>query len=352
MNIFKILSRGDGKLRETNVSAFSGFLLDPKEQHGLGKLFLGRFLELITEKINKDKSNPLEKLFVNDELSKELTEKFSVDVNIEKHLTVNGKNYGDIDVEVIFKDRDDDYTIKLLMEIKINDNATRNSDVQLNKYLSFLNEDESNQKLLVLLAGNSVFTKNTVKKIEDDSLVFISWDEIVDVLSGVFEDNSKGEIDPIQYSTLFLLVSFKQFILSNFRDDVDPKEMKFKINIENSVIYENSIGQSILSICKFILNEMDETSFEKILGLDKNGITTFKHFIANELEYQSYTNTEAGKNHKRFFDKPKEILVFKGNNYYLTNQFTIDGLEDFSKKLNSNGFNIRIDIKENSDKKK
>lgn len=352
MNIFKILSRGDGKVRETNVSAFLGFLFDPKEQHGLGKLFLGRFLELITEKIKKDKNNPLEKLFVNDELSMELTEKFSIDVNIEKHLIEDEKKYGDIDVEVIFKNKISDHTIKLLTEIKINDNATRNSDNQLNKYLAFLKEDRSNQKLLVLLAGDSVLTNKIVEKIEDDSLVFISWDEIVDILSAIFEDNSKGEIDPIQYSTLFLLISFKQFILSNFQDDVDPTEMKFKIEIEDSVIYENSIGQSILSICKFILNEMSENSFKTLLDLDKRGITTFNYFIATESEYENYTNKEAGQKHKRFFNKPKEILVYKGNNYYLTNQFKIDGLNAFRKKLEQNEINISIDIKEKNDKKK
>ena len=45
MNIFKTLASGSGRLYEPNVSAFLGYLLNPKEDHGLGDAFLKKFLE-------------------------------------------------------------------------------------------------------------------------------------------------------------------------------------------------------------------------------------------------------------------------------------------------------------------
>ena len=49
MNIFKVLANGDGSINEANVSAFLGYLLDPKADHALGSEFLKRFLEVISE---------------------------------------------------------------------------------------------------------------------------------------------------------------------------------------------------------------------------------------------------------------------------------------------------------------
>lgn len=50
MNIFKILASGSGRLYEPNVSAFLGYLLNPKEDHGLGDAFLKKFLEPLLKK--------------------------------------------------------------------------------------------------------------------------------------------------------------------------------------------------------------------------------------------------------------------------------------------------------------
>ena len=44
MNIFKILASGDGTINEPNVSAFLGYLLNPKEDHGLRDEFLKRVI--------------------------------------------------------------------------------------------------------------------------------------------------------------------------------------------------------------------------------------------------------------------------------------------------------------------
>ncbi|MFV0469561.1 MAG: PD-(D/E)XK nuclease family protein [Dysgonomonas sp.] len=55
MNIFKTLANGSGSINEPNVSAFLGYLLNPKEDHALGDVFLKRFLEpLLAKKVNDE----------------------------------------------------------------------------------------------------------------------------------------------------------------------------------------------------------------------------------------------------------------------------------------------------------
>ncbi|MDL2323145.1 PD-(D/E)XK nuclease family protein [Bacteroidales bacterium OttesenSCG-928-A17] len=54
MNIFKTLASGSGSINEPNVSAFLGYLLNPKEDHGLGDAFLRRFLNPLLAEDNND----------------------------------------------------------------------------------------------------------------------------------------------------------------------------------------------------------------------------------------------------------------------------------------------------------
>ena len=49
MNIFKILSSGDQKLKEPAVTSFLAFLLDPYESHGLKAELLNKILKPIAE---------------------------------------------------------------------------------------------------------------------------------------------------------------------------------------------------------------------------------------------------------------------------------------------------------------
>lgn len=47
MNIFKVLSQGNGRLNECNLSAMLAFLLNPQETHGFGDVFLRDFLNYV-----------------------------------------------------------------------------------------------------------------------------------------------------------------------------------------------------------------------------------------------------------------------------------------------------------------
>lgn len=358
MNIFKILSRGNGKVSETNVSAFLGFLLNPNEQHGLGKEFLSRFLEVIKSKIEED-NEVFSSIYVNDQISKELVQKFNIDIAIEKSY----KDAGRIDIELSFEERKEynpkvkfenkkfENNLTIGLELKINDEAIQKE--QLQNYYNHLSKENGN-KLLIFLALNSMKSNDIINKIKKNSsgpeVIFITWEDIQTVISDILDDHSKGNIDPIQQLSIQLLISLKQFIDSDFRDDVDPKEYRYKatFNKKNNV-YHNNLNGIFLEICKYLSNNNSDIFKEliKIKNPSNENIASYNYFIVSEQKYNEILNPKDPN--PRFFTKENQIIKFENERYYLTNQYVSDNLESFKNKLKKMG--VEIKIKENKKKK-
>ena len=53
MNIFEVLNRGNSRLKEPSLSAMLGYLLDTRENHGFGNLFLNELLGSFGEQYSK-----------------------------------------------------------------------------------------------------------------------------------------------------------------------------------------------------------------------------------------------------------------------------------------------------------
>lgn len=343
MNIFKVLSRGHGRVSETNVSAFLGFLLDPNEQHGLGKEFLSRFIEVVNNKLKETNDNEvLSSLYVNKKISKKLVQNFNIDVKIEK--TYDDKR---IDLDLYFQDRENKLNnVRFGIELKINDEAI--TEKQLQNYYSHLAEKEGN-KVLIFLALNSDKSNNVINGLvtqtDGPQVVFITWEDIVTLITTILNKHNQGEIDPIHLFTIQLLISFKQFILSNFRDDADPEQMKYIVSIDGeAVIFENSIGRTILEICNHY-NVQNHQVFKSLTKLNSKGITNNKYFIANEVDYNNHLSSKTEKR-RRYFESEDEVMLFEDVNYYLTTQFSISNLKKFEQILKNNmNLNIAIDIK-------
>ena len=104
MNIFKILSSGDGSIKEPSISAFLGYLLDPRQEHGLKDGLLkalidplvleGEINELIISRQDLDVFNLTnESAFTaNIELEKKVTTKYSESRFIDIVVKINDKN--------------------------------------------------------------------------------------------------------------------------------------------------------------------------------------------------------------------------------------------------------------------
>ena len=87
MNLFDILSAGKKDLNEENVSSFLAWILDPKQSHGCGLLFLTRLLCTV----DKDKYQQL--------LSK--IQNITVDVLLEDRVETDRGSERSVDIVII-----------------------------------------------------------------------------------------------------------------------------------------------------------------------------------------------------------------------------------------------------------
>jgi len=126
MNIFNVLSMGKSRLHETGMSAMFAYLLNPNEDHGLGKIFLDSFLK-------ESNNNGLYTDYIEN-----TTLKFQIDLEVSYHD--NGRN--DIDIQIKILDNDYKELHRIIIENKIKSGAANPS--QLSRYYNAVLNDEDN----------------------------------------------------------------------------------------------------------------------------------------------------------------------------------------------------------------
>ncbi len=127
MNVFSILSTGKSKLHEPSMSAMLAYLLNPNQDHGLGRKVINDFLELfIYKKIYNN--------FIDDK-----TIKFEIDLEVLYEYK-GVKNYIDIQIKIL----DSSYKElhRIIIENKIKKGAV--NPIQLNRYYEAVINDKNN----------------------------------------------------------------------------------------------------------------------------------------------------------------------------------------------------------------
>ena len=353
MNIFKILSRGHGRINETNVTSFLGFLIDPYAEHGMGKLFLSEFLK----KTNTE--GKLKGLYSNGELSKELLNKYNIHVELESQLDKKIKDKEDkksqsrIDIYVEFNaipPNDKSYVMGI--EVKINETAI--NDDQLSKYANNLKDININNTFtechLVYLTVDKTSNASTTatestKSINDVTTKHIDWDDITEILEKIINADNQAKIDPLHYNTKLTIQAFNQFISSNFSDDKDGKSMKYRVIINNDEIYENKAGQMVRQICKYLIeNEIIDILkinhlTNKIKVKTKKEIPTKQKLIINQTDFEKYKSEVEGK-----------LTDGKISNYKFSSGFCNDYIGSITEDKYGNVFQGSDKRKENKEK--
>ncbi len=310
MNIFKVLSSGDGSIKEPNLSAFLGYLLNPKADHGLNSAFLEKFIEPFL-KIDSE-SNPLKKLFSGiDESTDEeyvldlsIHSRFNVEVVLEKALKRDkedpartGKTKEIVDIFIKITERkkkgkeDISYLFSkeepvalILVENKINyDKDCINQLLeQYNKSLNYL------KKIIVIQEDWEVWQKNIctvlISPYQEDlrtkfdgfrinkdengnrNSIFLSWgknnheskNSIQHIILKLLEENNAGIIAPIPSYSIDTLRALLNFIENDFSSDADDQQRGSKgrrhifntfQELENSgLIKYNNITTRLISL--------------------------------------------------------------------------------------------------------
>lgn len=214
MNIFRILSTGDGRLHEPNMSSLLAFFLNPNQTHGLKKDFLHRFFNLI-----KDDDDFFD---VNDE-------SLEIDVQCEITLLIEGlrKRHSDILIS-FYKVRADSAERKLVKCICI-ENKIRINAEQTDQIGDLFKGMQNNLKIKATETLNYLIYVTpegcVTPKLNSDSKICFKhkyWSS----KSGSLIDIVK---DTIVYNNLlpqsdYLLKSFFQFIEIGFKADPDEEK--------------------------------------------------------------------------------------------------------------------------------
>lgn len=233
MNIFKILSSGDGSIKEPNVSAFLGYLLDPNKEHGLKDFLLKTVLERLTE------NNTITSLMVNENIVNLTNDSdFKIDVELEKTVTIKSGKKKDIDIVInIFKDTE--LIFILCIENKINaGSATKN---QLNEQLEGIQKegvDINKIGFIYLTPKNCPKCKEEYENFKNSNnnipAKHLSWNEdIYNLLVEMLDKESKGMIEPIFDYSKYTIKAFMNFIKTDFQSLKDEKSNINKIRYSN-----------------------------------------------------------------------------------------------------------------------
>ncbi len=197
MNIFEVLNQGKSRLHEPSISAMLGYLLDTNNDHGLGDIFLRKFIMFLNR-------NSKESIF-----SKILEEKFiNAEILLEEpYLLKNSRKDIDIEINILKKENGEYHEIhRIIIENKIRPSS--GNEHQLRDYYDAILEDDSEIKQLsvVFLTPNS---SNTILKSEYENLIlkpghnkfWIKWNDhensVTELFRTILKEESFGYINPI-----------------------------------------------------------------------------------------------------------------------------------------------------------
>lgn len=332
MNIFKILSSGDGSIKEPNISAFLGYLLDPNKEHGL-KDYL---LKLVINQLVLD--NKIDDLIVNETVVNLTNESnFSVNVELERKVKINSNKDRYIDIVITISEKNKPVFI-VCIENKIRDTSVTIN--QLTEQLEGIKKDYKDNEVLIGFIyltprltkkselefkefknkNTNVFANHLVWNSEDDA--FSIYKLLVDML----EEESKGLIEPIFEYSKYTIKAFLNFIKTDFQSYKDEKN-----NINKRLDYKRPVREYIREIYDNLpfgeqININDFKNKISLLinqesGLDINKGTLHAQVymsIVNEKNRLHYNVNE--KNHDIFdlfyyVDETKKIIQkFEKNN--------------------------------------
>lgn len=301
MNIFKILSSGDGSLKEPNLSAFLAYLLDPSGDHGLHSKFLESFLKAL--------------VFEFSSIYEEL--KSSTDTQL-KDLSTSSKFIVEIDTEVPFE-----------IDRKSIDKKSKDIDIVIEIYKR--NEED--------VEDNPAYIFAIENKIRDEA---IKDDQLMKEIKGLMEVEEYSDI-PI--GLIFLTrgwsdksdIAFKELKKflgeKNYLDKVKPIHLRWEEN-------DKEPSKSVFNILSNLLVLESSGLIEPIHEYTKHTIKALINFIAFGFKSYVEEKQEGGKGKKVLWG-PERYDEFKSKN---KNHPMFNLLEEIHNDITQKYKNIRIDI--------
>ena len=305
MNIFKILSSGDGSIKEPNISAFLGYLLDPNKEHGLKDHLLRLLIRPLIDNENK-------KLLIYDSIVNLTNESsFSVNVELERKVKINSNKDRYIDIVITISEKNEPIFI-VCIENKIRDSSVTIN--QLTEQLEGIKKDYINNEVPIgFIYLTPTFTKkselefeefkNKNNKIPAYHLLWNGEDNafcIYKLLVDMLEEESKGLIEPIFEYSKYTIKAFLNFIKTDFQSYKEEK-----ININKRLDYKRPVREYIREI-------YDNLAFDEQIN-----INDFKNKISLLINQESGLDINKGTLHAQVY---MSIVNEKNRLHYNVNE--------------------------------
>ncbi len=204
MNIFRVLSSGNSRLREVSMSAMLGYLLSPSEDHGLGDTFLRGFLNYVEKSTDESIGWP-------DYIK---NQRINAVVELEKCLNHMGSTSSlDISISILDENQDQEL-IRLVIENKIK--VSSFMEGQLTRYYNetkadLTQEGSNSQVIFIYLTPDKTSEKlvdefSSLSVSQDDRKSWLIWAEhnsiedkkcVASLIKNILADEVIGDIQPI-----------------------------------------------------------------------------------------------------------------------------------------------------------
>lgn len=323
MNIFRVLSKGDGSVSEPNVTSVLTFLLDPTENHGMGSVFLECFLLKLAEESLLElnfKNFVVNNIKTRSSNSIQTSTDFQVSVDSEVRIE-RGKSKRDVDILIEIQKSSTNESYLLVIENKIKKTSIVKD--QLKDIFSYYNMLEVNEKyncisyLLLLPCSSENY------KIDSSEFKKCFYDSFLNsVLENILNEESIGNLPPINNFTKLFIKSLKQFILNDFSfkenfnySKVDSILIKDKNNKEIKFEGKGVLKKSVeYLLCMVVNNKLINKKNELKIGSYPAIKTT--------LEFKGYVE-DSVKNYKVKKDIPsKKQNQIQGYSKRLKNRYS------------------------------
>lgn len=290
MNIFKILASGDGSINEPNVSAFLGYLLNPKADHGLGDSLLKEFInKLISENIDNKES----------------------DLKSKKKKEINHqlKDLVDINNEVRNLSIYSDFEIKILLEQAFYSNSVEKKENQIVDIIILCYKKENQKKNKQSLAQKSINKNNDGELVQ----IFLIENKIRQGATRELQlekqyENTINKLEEIgieeitqKISVIFVAPSFDEE--SKKSDVYDDFKTKYPQSFSTRIFWDdndNNDDESMSMILKNILNLENIAEIEPITDYTKHTLKSFINFIDNGFKSSIEEDLGGAKPKRKF----------------------------------------------------
>jgi len=214
MNIFNVLSMGKSNIHEPSMSAMFAYLLNPNQDHGLGRKVINSFLELAN-------NNGIYDHFINDG-----SLKFEIDLEVA--YSYKGSR-NDIDIQIKILNHSYKELHRIIIENKIKLGAANPN--QLKSYYNAIVNDKNNDDPFTLSNSNlsvifltpdakSKGLKDEFDNLEIDNKVWLYWmsenlsnSTIVNLIQDILKLEQEARISPINEYMRHTLKAFTHYII-------------------------------------------------------------------------------------------------------------------------------------------